>query len=451
MMNQPMCVAFWLFIILQSCWAREMRYSPSVDNTVQTLKLDLRHIDFSKGNATRAEMTRNAVARSNHRLQLLTKMAADSVRGSVASSAYETLVFAGQGAYLTTIAIGTPANAFTAIIDTGSDLTWRQCEPCVSCYPQNSGTIFDPSHSSTYHKALCGDPLCNAVFGIDCPTASTSCTYFYSYGDQSYTSGDLSYDTLSIPNSISASSTQVSIPTISNVAFGCGTDNENSNFVGAGGLLALGQGPHSLPSQLALSQFSHCLQSISNPASTSKLFLGPAPIYSNLSFVSTPIISNAAMPALYYMGLKGISVGGKLLPILPSVFDLESDGSGGTIIDSGTTLTYLAEGAYGAVVKAFRSAISVPVGDGSLVGLDLCYTQNGGFEVPVLSLHMEGGGKLELPAENYFISVDGLFCLAILGSDNLSILGNILLQNLHVIYDRQNLKLSMSLTQCDSL
>ena len=44
----------------------------------------------------------------------------------------------GTGNYLVTVALGTPKKDLTLVFDTGSDVTWTQCEPCLgSCYQQS--------------------------------------------------------------------------------------------------------------------------------------------------------------------------------------------------------------------------------------------------------------------------------------------------------------------------
>ena len=55
----------------------------------------------------------------------------------------------------------------------------------------------------------------------------------------------------------------------------------------------------------------------------------------------------------YNLDLRSISVGGQVLSIDPSVFSTSSNQ--GTIVDSGTTLAYLADEAY----DAFVSAVSI--------------------------------------------------------------------------------------------
>ncbi|RID42396.1 hypothetical protein BRARA_J02280 [Brassica rapa] len=40
----------------------------------------------------------------------------------------------GSGNYIVTVGIGTPKHDLSLVFDTGSDLTWTQCEPCAgSC------------------------------------------------------------------------------------------------------------------------------------------------------------------------------------------------------------------------------------------------------------------------------------------------------------------------------
>nr|CAB3446513.1 unnamed protein product [Digitaria exilis] len=55
-----------------------------------------------------------------------------------------------------------------------------------------------------------------------------------------------------------------------------------------------------------------------------------------------------ASPAdtFYYVQIKDVLVGGEPLNISSDTWAVSKDGSGGTIIDSGTTLSYFAEPAY---------------------------------------------------------------------------------------------------------
>ena len=49
----------------------------------------------------------------------------------------------GSANYVVVVGLGTPKRDLSLVFDTGSDLTWTQCEPCAgSCYKQQDA-IFD--------------------------------------------------------------------------------------------------------------------------------------------------------------------------------------------------------------------------------------------------------------------------------------------------------------------
>ncbi|MCO5589116.1 hypothetical protein L7F22_043082 [Adiantum nelumboides] len=143
---------------------------------------------------------------------------------------YEMGVYAGVGQFLAVLKIGTPPVSFTAIVDTGSDLVWRQCRPCKQCYPQTDYgfPIFDPIHSSTFRKAPCTDPLCQLYCG-SCssttlpaapPIGGLACSYNSPYDDSpAFTRGELSPSPtapashISSPISPSAAATKAAVLT----------------------------------------------------------------------------------------------------------------------------------------------------------------------------------------------------------------------------------------------
>jgi len=66
----------------------------------------------------------------------------------------ESGVAVGSGEYLMDIYVGTPPRRFRMIMDTGSDLNWLQCAPCLDCFEQR-GPVFDPAASSSYRNVTC--------------------------------------------------------------------------------------------------------------------------------------------------------------------------------------------------------------------------------------------------------------------------------------------------------
>lgn len=190
-------------------------------------------------------------------------------------------------------------------------------------------------------------------------TCDPNCHYQYQYGDNSSTSGDLSRDTITFTDS-SNTSTQ-----IASFAFGCGTDNKGS-FQPADGVVGLGQGSLSLSTQISTlssysDMFSYCLVAFTAATSASSYLVFGAPANStnstasasatNLVLAYTSILTNINYPTYYYVPMTGISVNGADLGLPTATFQLDINGNGGVILDSGTTLTYLITYAYDQVVQ----------------------------------------------------------------------------------------------------
>lgn len=127
------------------------------------------------------------------------------------------------------------------------------------------------------------------------------------------------------------------------------------------GILGLGQGKVSFPSQLGShfgKKFSYCLVDIlSDGAETSTMYFGDAAVPKG-EVMYTPMLVNHAHPGYYYLQVTGISVGGSHLRINSSIFDIDSSGLGGTVIDSGTTITLLQPEAFYEVATVSSQFIS---------------------------------------------------------------------------------------------
>ncbi|PHT99495.1 hypothetical protein BC332_29283 [Capsicum chinense] len=409
-------------------------------------KVSLKHVD-SGGNFTKFERLQRAMARGRSRLQRLSLVANSfaslSSKDDDSNNNVKSTIHAGNGEFLMQISIGSPSESYNAIMDTGSDLVWTQCKPCKECFDQST-PIFDPSKSSTFEKISCSNKLCEALPMSSC--GDSNCEYTYTYGDYSSSEGFLASETFTFG--------EVSIP---HVAFGCGNDNEGSGFSQGAGLVGLGRGPLSLVSQLHMSRFSYCLTSINEDAdsTSSTLLMGSIAHDDYNNIITTPLVKNPTQPSFYYLSLQGISVGDTQLPINKSTFSLNKDGTGGMIIDSGTTITYLEESAFSLLKKVFSSKVNLPVDDSSSTGLDLCFklpSNTNHIEIPKLIFHFEGA-DMDLPADNYMIadSSMGIACLAMGSSRGMSIFGNVQQQNMMVIHDLDEETLSFAPTQCDKL
>ncbi|GAB4827850.1 hypothetical protein Ancab_034734 [Ancistrocladus abbreviatus] len=260
-----------------------------------------------------------------------------------------------------------------------------------------------------------------------------------SYGDGSSTQGYMGSETFTFEST-----------PVPNIGFGCGQNNSGFGGSNGEGLVRMGRGPLSLPSQVNANQFSYCMTFVDSTA-TCTLQIGSLSTPFGGSTVTTPLIQNPQIPTFYYLGLNDISVGGSPLGIPQGTFALHSNGSGGLIIDSGTTITSLVTSAYSMVKQAFTSQTNLPAYTGPSVGFD-CFFQSdtSNVQVPSIVMHFNGA-DVSLPTQNYFIEVSqGVVCLAMKGAQNMSIYGNIQQQNFKILYDLSNNVLSFTPTECGS-
>lgn len=385
----------------------------------------------------RAALAVNGISRSDLKplfdpAMTTTAATGDDLQGPIVSGTSQ-----GSGEYFSRVGVGRPAKPLFLVVDTGSDVTWIQCEPCAECY-QQTGDIFNPSLSSTYSPLTCESESCRALDVSAC--RNSSCLYQVSYGDGSYTLGDFATETISFSDS----------SPVSGVAIGCGHDNEGL-FVGAAGLLGLGGGSLSFPSQISARAFSYCLVDRDSSA-TSTLQFGPSAA-PDAGAVTAPLLQNHQMDTFYYVSMTGISVGGELLSIPPSSFAMDETGAGGVIVDSGTAVTRLQTDAYTALRDAFTKHTGDLPATSGVALFDTCYdlSSKTTVQVPTVSFHFPGGSELKLPAKNYLIPVDsaGTFCLAFASTTApLSIIGNVQQQGTRVSFDLENSLVGFSSNKC---
>ncbi|OWM90312.1 protein ASPARTIC PROTEASE IN GUARD CELL 1-like [Punica granatum] len=342
----------------------------------------------------------------------------------------------GSGEYFSRVGVGSPPGQYYMVLDTGSDVNWLQCQPCADCY-QQADPVYNPSASSTHRALTCGAPQCAALEVSSC--RSNQCLYQVSYGDGSFTVGNFVTETLTFGNS----------GKVNDVALGCGHDNEGL-FVGSAGLLGLGGGPLSLTNQIKTSSFSYCLvDRDSTKSSTLEFNTGGLAADS----VTAPLVKNSKMDTFYYVGLTGMSVGGSLVSIPPSLFQMDDSGNGGIIVDSGTAITRLQTEAYNSLRDAFVKMTKNLKPASGFALFDTCYdfSSLSQVRVPTVSFHFAGGKALTLPAKNYLIPVDsaGTFCFAFAPtSSSMSIIGNVQQQGTRVAFDLASSLVGFSPNKC---
>ncbi|KAG8063596.1 hypothetical protein GUJ93_ZPchr0003g17304 [Zizania palustris] len=425
-----------------------------------TVRVQLTHADAGRGLVGHELMQRMAM-RSKARAR---RLLSSSVSAPVSPGTYDDGVPSTE--YLMHMAIGMPPQPVQLTLDTGSDLTWTQClRPCpaaasAACFKFNQSLpYFDASRSSTFKSLSCESAPCQNLTGTACGNdpkywPNPTCTYEYSYGDGSLTTGELDSETFTFGAGTGAS-LQTSLP---GVAFGCGLNNTGVFTSNETGIAGFGRGPLSLPSQLKVGSFSHCFTSITGSKPSTVLLDPPADLYSNGrgAVQTTPLIKNPRHPTFYYLLLKGITVGSTWLPVPESESALRNGIGGNTFIDSGTAITSLPPPVYRHVCDAFAAQVKLPVVTSNATDSFTCFLAppRAKPDVPKLVLHLEGA-TMDLPRENYVFEIEEegstRICLALNEGDETSVIGNFQQQNMHVLYDLQNSKLSFVPAQCDLL
>ncbi|KAG6769276.1 hypothetical protein POTOM_024896 [Populus tomentosa] len=190
-------------------------------------------------------------------------------------------------------------------------------------------------------------------------------SFYYAYGDGSLIAR-LYRDSIRLPLS-----NQTNL-IFNNFTFGCA----HTTLTEPIGVAGFGRGVLSLPAQLATlspqlgNQFSYCLMSHSFDSDgvrrPSPLILGRYDHdekerrvngVNRPSFVYTSMLDNPKHPYFYCVGLEGISIGRKNIPAPDFLRKVDREGSGGVVVDSGTTFTILPASLYDFVVAEFENRV----------------------------------------------------------------------------------------------
>lgn len=369
------------------------------------------------------------------------------------SSSFSSVVFPVYGnvyplgIYYVSINIGNPPKPYFLDVDTGSDVTWLQCDaPCVSC-----SKVPHPLYSPVKNRLVpCDDPLCLAVHESTnheggCETQS-QCDYEIEYQDHGSSVGVLVADVFVLPlrnNSVARSS----------LVFGCGYDQQGGPS-NTDGVLGLGSGKVSVLSQLrelgiSRSVVGHCLSRQHNGF----LFFGDDVIPSK-GVTWAPMVGVA--PHKYYSpGLASVFLGKRRLSEKQTM-----------VFDSGSSYTYFTSQLYQSLISVFRNVVSKT----SLKeapeekALPLCWKGAKPFSSVLelgkyfqsLILGFESGGsqaRMEIPPENYFIvTKQGNACLGILngndvGLKDMNLIGDVSMQDVLMVYDNEKQRIGWAHVQ----
>ncbi|KAL6870811.1 hypothetical protein ACP4OV_014659 [Aristida adscensionis] len=343
------------------------------------------------------------------------------------------------GHYYVTMNIGDPAKPFFLDVDTGSDLTWLECDaPCKSC-----NKVPHPLYRPTKNKLVpCADSLCTALTSGQggskkCPSPQ-QCDYQIKYTDSASSLGVLIKDNITLPLR-NSSNVRPSL------TFGCGYDQQvgknGAAQAATDGLLGLGRGSVSLLSQLkqqgiTKNVLGHCLSSNGGGF----LFFGDDIVPT--SRVTWVPMARSTSGNFYSPGSATLYFDRRSLGVKPME----------VVFDSGSTYTYFAAQPYQAVVSALKNGLSKSLKQVSDPSLPLCWKGQKPFksvsdikkEFKSLLLNFANvkNALMEIPPENYLIvTKNGNVCLGILDGSaaklSVNVIGDITMQDQMVIYDNE--------------
>ncbi|KAK6119277.1 hypothetical protein DH2020_046981 [Rehmannia glutinosa] len=396
---------------------------------------------------SRSQCLANAFRRSFHRAQRFNADARSTPKPELIDA---------HGEYLMKYSIGTPPVPSFGCLDTGSDIIWTQCKPCLKCFNQNL-TLFNPKTSSTYKTIRCNTSECDSMeAGItSCSRTRKNCLYYEPYEDGSFTHGLVSTETLTF-----ASNRGKRVISIPNVIFGCGFRNHMFFVGGESGIIGLGVGNVSLVRQLgplARGKFSYCLVSIlSEKSNSSKLNFGAKARVRGRGVVSTPL-ARRKLDTSYFVTVEGISVGNRRFKLIDdNDAAFSGDEEGNMIVDSGTTLTLLPLYSYMKTVEALNSRVKLKQIKDPQGLLDLCYfaprKEDSKLKFPRFIFHFRGGADLKLKQDNIFVRTSNVsVCLAAqpFVFELFGIIGNLAQANFLVGFDLNRRTVSFKPTHCD--
>ncbi|KAH9625863.1 hypothetical protein KSS87_009972 [Heliosperma pusillum] len=326
-----------------------------------------------------------------------------------------------RGFYYVLMHIGDPPRPYFLDPDTGSDLSWLQCDaPCVHCTRVKS---------------------------------PEQCDYEVEYADGGSSLGVLLKDAVSF----NLTDGHRSSP---RVAIGCGYDQiPGPSHHPLDGVLGLGKGKVSIVSQLSdqgvtRNVVGHCFSAQGG----GYMFFGDK-IYDSSHLDWTPMSRQHSKH--YSPGFAELIYGRKTTEV-ENLF---------VVFDSGSSYTYFASQAYHTLISLMtrdlqRTSLKDAIDDDTL---PVCWKGKKPFKsirdvrkyFKPLALNFENGGRssplFDIPPENYLIiSVKGSVCLGILngtevGLQNYNIIGDISMQDKVVVYDNEKERIGWAPAHCDKI
>ncbi|KAG0463770.1 hypothetical protein HPP92_019839 [Vanilla planifolia] len=357
-----------------------------------------------------------------------------------------------------TLAVGTPPQNVTMVLDTGSELSWLSCA--------SPSPSFNARASSSFAPIPCSSPTCKSQ-SRDLPTPATCdtttghCHVSITYTDASTAEGTLASDFFLLDR-----------PPAHRAAFGCMSSafSSSSGDAATVGMLGMNRGALSFVTQTKTQRFSYCI----SDRDAGVLVFGSAEF---LPLNYTPFVQ-IALPLPYFdrvaysVQLETIRVGHKTLPIPKSVLLPDHTGAGQTMVDSGTQFSFLLGPAYEILKQEFllqTKGVLTPLNEEGYAfqgAFDLCFRQTETTaaaavrQIPAVVLGFQGA-DVAVEGERLLYRVEGerrgtgegVWCFTFGNSDLVPIeayvIGHHHQQNVWVEYDLERSRVGFAPVRCD--
>uniref|UniRef100_A0A0E0LA95 Peptidase A1 domain-containing protein n=1 Tax=Oryza punctata TaxID=4537 RepID=A0A0E0LA95_ORYPU len=383
-----------------------------------------------------------------------------------------------DGQYYTSMYIGNPPRPYFLDVDTGSDLTWIQCDvPCTNC-AKGPHPLYKPEKPNVVppRDSYCEELQGNQNYG----DTSKQCDYEITYADRSSSMGILARDNMQL---ITADGERENLDFVfgydlifddqlseiceDGMLFSewCGYDQQGnllSSPANTDGILGLSNAVISLPTQLASqgiisNVFGHCIAA--DPSNGGYMFLGDDYV-PRWGMTWVPIRNGPEN--LYSTEVQKVNYGDQQLNVRGKAGKLTQ-----VIFDSGSSYTYLPHEDYINLIASLKSLSPNLVQDESDRTLPFCMKPN----FPVRSMddvkHLFKPLSLVfkkrwfilprtfiIPPEDYLIISDkNSICLGVLdgtyiGHDSAIVIGDVSLRGKLVVYNNDEKHIGWVQSDC---
>ncbi|KAK7242267.1 aspartic-type endopeptidase [Aureococcus anophagefferens] len=360
--------------------------------------------------------------------------------GGAATKAEQGLtpLFMGIGTHYAHVYVGTPPQRVSVIVDTGSHHTAFPCSGCKSC-GKHTDPYFDPDKSSTLRRLGCSD----CVAAARCVTKTCQVSQSYTEGsswkavqmkDAYYVGGTSLTEKASRDGSA-----WIATPFV----FGCQT-YETGLFrtQKADGIMGMSMHAQTLvPTMRSANALGHNSFSLCFMHGGGTMALGGVDerIHAKpMDFV--PLAKNSGW---FTVKMLDILVDGKSIGVPASTYATGK----GTIVDSGTTDTYLPRRA----ADQFKRAWSNVMGSSpKYANTKIAYTAAQAAKLPTITFVFEGDVRVDMKADAYMEKAAGKYVPRVyLTEASGAVLGANFMQDHDVFFDAEHRRIGFATANCD--